>query len=352
MDYLQAIHNPNLPPHMRAGYVGVDYLGFPMYQNLDGSLMSENPEAATSRDVTFIERAKDYLVDSGVPKTSVNRLLGGNQLGDGAGYPTSTLDKIMNNIGLANVMPVTSTGIGAAKVASGEPEGMIDLALAPLDYFGLRHAYRAARQAPELVELTQSPQTRTYFQDILKRAQDSQGPIGKQVDVYEPEEYEGMTLMASPNADAGFAITPEGEIVSLVKNADSSMKGFASKSLAEAAPNGGVFLNAFDTFLTDLYGKNGYRAVSRIPFDEDVMRDSIGDEATDAFMDAARDYNEGKPDLVFMVKDPDTTSYVRGEGEMLDDYMVARGRLDPFVERERRLYEDDILRRLRRLSTR
>lgn len=229
---------------------------------------------------------------------------------------------------------------------------MIDLALAPLDYFGLRHAYRAARQAPELVELTQSPQTRTYFQDILKRAQDSQGPIGKQVDVYEPEEYEGMTLMASPNADAGFAITPEGEIVSLVKNADSPMKGFASKSLAEAAPNGGVFLNAFDTFLTDLYGKNGYRAVSRIPFDEDVMRDSIGDEATEAFMDAARDYNEGKPDLVFMVKDPDTTSYVRGEGEMLDDYMVARGRLDPFVERERRLYEDDILRRLRRLSTR
>ena len=62
------------------------------------------------------------------------------------------------------------------------------------------------------------------------------------------------------------------------------MKGFASKSLAEAAPNGGVFLNAFDTFLTDLYGKNGYRAVSRIPFDEDVMRDSIGDEATEAFI--------------------------------------------------------------------
>lgn len=350
MDYSR---NPNLPPHMRPGYVGVDYLGFPMYQNADGSLMSENPEAATSRDVTFIERAKDYLVDQGVPKTSVNRLLGGNQLGDGAGYPTSTLDKVMNNIGLANVMPITSTGIGAAKVASGEPEGMIDLALAPLDYFGLRHAYRTARQAPELVELPNtSAEGRSYFQDILKRAQDSQGPIGKQVDVYEPEEYEGMTLIASPNADAGFAITPEGEIVSLVKDADSPMKGFASKALAESAPHGGVFLNAFDSYLTELYGKAGYKPVSRIPFDEDVMRDSIGDEATEAFMESVKDYNEGKPDLVFMVKDPDTTSYVRGEGEMLDDYMGARGRLDPFVERERRLYEDDILRRLRRLSTR
>ncbi|MGB0141452.1 MAG: hypothetical protein ACPF8W_00105 [Luminiphilus sp.] len=344
---MEYARNSALPPYMQPGFIGYDMMGYPMYQGAGGSIVTENPETVSARRTTAGERAEDYLANLGIPRSSSRAFFGGAQVG-----ATDPLQSAVGDIGLASLLPVTSTAYGVAKVANQEPEGMIDLALAPLDYFGLRHAYRTARQAPELVELTQSPQTRTYFQDILKRAQDSQGPIGKQVDVYEPEEYEGMTLMASPNADAGFAITPEGEIVSLVKNADSPMKGFASKSLAEAAPNGGVFLNAFDTFLTDLYGKNGYRAVSRIPFDEDVMRDSIGDEATEAFMDAARDYNEGKPDLVFMVKDPDTTSYVRGEGEMLDDYMVARGRLDPFVERERRLYEDDILRRLRRLSTR
>ena len=337
----------NLPPYMQSGYRGLDYAGFPTFVDRDGNVVTQNPSTVSARRPRVAEKAEDFLASLGVPRSSSRAFFGGAQVG-----ATDPLTRFVGDTGLASLLPVTSTAYGAAKVANQEPDGFIDLALAPLDYFGLRHAYRTARQAPELVELTQSPQTRTYFQDILKRAQDSQGPIGKQVDVYEPEEYDGMTLMASPNADAGFAITPKGEIVSLVKNADSPMKGFASKALAEAAPNGGVFLNAFDTFLTDLYGKNGYRAVSRIPFDEDVMRGNIGDEATEAFMDAARDYNEGKPDLVFMVKDPDTTSYVRGEGEMLDDYMDARGRLDPFVERERALYEADILRRLRRLSTR
>ena len=337
----------NLPPYMQSGYRGLDYFGYPTFVDRDGNVVTQNPDTVSARRPRVAEKAEDFLASLGVPRSSSRSFFGGAQVG-----ATDPLTRFVGDTGLASLLPVTSTAYGAAKVANQEPDGFIDLALAPLDYFGLRHAYRTARQAPELVELTQSPQTRTYFQDILKRAQDSQGPIGKQVDVYEPEEYDGMTLMASPNADAGFAITPEGEIVSLVKNADSPIKGFASKALAEAAPNGGVFLNAFDTFLTDLYGKNGYRAVSRIPFDEDVMRGSIGDEATDAFMEAAKDYNEGKPDLVFMVKDPDATSYVRGEGEMLDDYMVARGRLDPFVERERRLYEDDILRRLRNLSSR
>jgi hypothetical protein len=337
----------NLPPYMQSGYRGLDYAGFPTFVDRDGNVVTQNPDTVSSRRPRVAEKAEDFLASLGVPRSSSRSFFGGAQVG-----ATDPLTRFVGDAGLASLLPVTSTAYGAAKVANQEPDGMIDLALAPLDFYGLRHAYRTARQAPELVELTQSPQTRTYFQDILKRAQDSQGPIGKQVDVYEPEEYDGMTLMASPNADAGFAITPEGEIVSLVKNADSPMKGFASKALAGAAPNGGVFLNAFDTYLTDLYGKAGYRAVSRIPFDEDVMRENIGDEATDAFMEATKDFNEGQPDLVFMVKDPDTTSYVRGEGEMLDDYMDARGRLDPDIERQRDAYEEDILRRLRNLSSR
>ena len=338
----------NLPPYMQSGYRGLDYFGYPQFVDDDGNLVSRNPDTLSARRPRVAEKAEDFLASLGVPRSSSRSFFGGAQVG-----ATDPLTRFVGDNGLASLLPVTSTAYGAAKVANQEPDGFIDLALAPLDYYGLRHAYRTARQAPELVELPNtSPAGRSYFQDILKRAQDSQGPIGKQVDVYAPEEYEGMTLMASPNADAGFAITPEGEIVSLVKGADSPIKGFASKALAESAPHGGVFLNAFDTYLTDLYGKAGYRAVSRIPFDEDVMRESIGDEATDAFMEATKNFNDGQPDLVFMVKDPDTTSYVRGEGEMLDDYMDARDRLDPDIERQRDAYEEDILRRLRNLSSR
>lgn len=327
-------------------YRGPNLFGMPIRIDAFGNLVSDAPDQIMNRPTTVGERAQDFLAAyGGIPRTSSRRFFGGNTLGSQA----DPLARFSESVGVGNMLPLTSTAIGAAKVANSEPEGLIDVALAPLDYFGLRAAYKGARQAPELVELTQSPQTREYFQSMLTRAQDSQGPIGKQVDVYDADDYEGMTMIASPNADAGFAITPEGEIVSLVKNKDSKMRGFASKALAEAAPNGGVFLNAFDTYLTDLYGKAGFRPVSRIPFDEDVMRDAIGDDAAEAFMESVADFNDGAPDLVFMVKDPDYKMYERGSGELMEGYDDARESLDPFIESQQQLLEEDILRRLRAL---
>lgn len=133
-----------------------------------------------------------------------------------------------------------------------------------------------------------------------------------------------MSMTASPNADAGYAISPEGEIVSLVKSKDSKMKGFAGKALKRAKDDGGVFLNAFDTELTNLYGKAGFKPVSRVGFDEEMFRSEIGDEAVDEFMKANARFNEGRPDLVFMVRDPEfTPRAMSGQGGQKAEYDEA-----------------------------
>jgi hypothetical protein len=174
----------------------------------------------------------------------------------------------------------------------------------------------AARRLPGLLEieprivgegfaeLTQNPQNRQYFAQNMSDAQDTWGPIGRSVDVYEPEDYAGMSMFMSPNADAGFVVKPDGEVASVVKRRGADFPDVSGRALRRSEPEGGNWLNAFDTAITEMYGRNNFRPVSRLPFDEGIVRSEWGDEATDAFMTANAGYSAGRPDVVFMARDP------------------------------------------------
>lgn len=308
----------------------------------DGSLYYDGQEivpprpSIKPRQTTFSENMVD-LFSKIIPQRSAENLFGGRL------YPKGdALMRFTGSSGLANMTPITAGILSAGQAAKDVSRGdygsaAANTAFSLLDAAGsgtvLRNAYRSARQSPELVELTQSPQSRKYFSNMLEEAQDTQGPLGLQVDVYPPEGYKNKTMIASPYGDAGFAITPEGEIVSLVKNKKSKIKGFASKALNYDKKNG-VFLNAFDTELTKLYAQSGFRPVSRTSFDEDLFRSEIGDEAVDAFMTANKNFNQGKPDVVFMVRDPDYQGpFANQFGGRRTDYLSAQNDLLREVER-------------------
>lgn len=186
-----------------------------------------------------------------------------------------------------------------------------------------------------MVDIPDRPITRAYFADRLQQARASQGPIGKSVDVYAPDEYAGMKMAMTPEGTAGYVVKPDGEIASVVKAKDAPIKGFASSVLRRAEPQGGYWLNAFDTALPELYGRGGFRPVSRLPFAEDIARGDWGDEATDAFMAANAKYSGGRPDLVFMARDPATPGpVVQGQGGLLtNDYDVAVQELERELKR-------------------
>ena len=237
---------------------------------------------------------------------------------------------LIEEIGLAGILPHSAAALAGGEAltsaARGERGAALGYAgLGLLEASGAKGLNRSRKiKSPDLVEFPQSEQNRKYFQGILADAQDSQGPLGYQVSVYEPEAYKNMTMIASSGADGGFAITPEGEIVSLVKNKNSPMKGFAGRALKLAKDEGGVFLNAFDTELTNLYGKAGFKPVSRVDFDEEMFRGEIGDEAVDEFMEANRKFNDGRPDLVFMVRDPEfEPKAMSGQGGVRGEYDEA-----------------------------
>ena len=78
-----------------------------------------------------------------------------------------------------------------------------------------------------------------------------------------------MRTFLTPDGKAGFALNGD-DIVSVFRHPDGP-KGVVPAMLDLATSQGGRRLDAFDTTLPFLYGKSGFRAVSRTPFNPEYQ---------------------------------------------------------------------------------
>jgi hypothetical protein len=139
---------------------------------------------------------------------------------------------------------------------------------------------------------------------------------GAAVTLYPTEEYNDMRLFLAPDNLSGYALH-DGDIISVFKHQKCKEPGVASRVLKEAVANGGDTLDCFDTQLPKLYSKGGFRAVARLPFNPEYQPEGW-DYAQYA------DFNGGKPDVVFMVYDPNAKLYKPGDGVVVDDYDAGK----------------------------
>jgi hypothetical protein len=151
------------------------------------------------------------------------------------------------------------------------------------------------------------------FHDAITAAK-AANPFGASVDIHDAAEYAFMKTFLTPDGKAGFAVRDDGNIVSVFKHPDSTIKGFARSALTLATQVGGRKLDAFDTVLPHLYSESGFRAVARIPFDPKFAPPGWSKEQFGAF-------NGGKPDVVFMIYDPEHAApYKPGDGWLQFSY--------------------------------
>lgn len=186
------------------------------------------------------------------------------------------------------------------------------------------------------VQLKPDTESRRAFVRDMSAAQTSRGPIGRSVDVYgSPSAYKGYQLFKSEDGTAGFAISPSGELSSVVSAKGSPHRGFSDAVLAAAVQNGAKWLMAFDTVLPQKYARFGFKPVARLPFNEEIARSDMGDEAAEAFMSEAKAFNNGRPDVVFMVYDPNFTDTVANNvgGQITDDFDKAMTLVDRAISR-------------------
>ncbi len=149
---------------------------------------------------------------------------------------------------------------------------------------------RTGHTAPPMLELASDETSAKTFHEAISAARDA-SEFGAAVYVYDPAEYAGMRLFVSDKGKTGFALKGD-DIVSVFST---EKGGRAAHALAIA--EGGRTLDAFDTVLPSIYASNGMRVVSRLPWDETQAPPAWKHETFAKF-------NEGRPDVVFMVHDP------------------------------------------------
>ena len=157
--------------------------------------------------------------------------------------------------------------------------------------------------------------TRAGASDFHKQvsAAKSASPHGASVELHTPEQYESMRTFQTPDGAGVFALD-NGNIVSAAKNPTSTVKGFAKQALTLAVEQGGNKLDAFDTVLPRMYSDAGFRAVARLPFNDEYKPEGWSYETFSK-------YNDGRPDVVFMVHDPGYgKTYQPGDGKMVGSY--------------------------------
>ena len=152
------------------------------------------------------------------------------------------------------------------------------------------------------------------FYDAISKVKEAHAEQGtdKQLAVYSPQEYAGMKTFLSPNGKTGFALKGD-DIVSVFSH-PTDTPGAAAHLLDVAVKNGGRRLDAFDTYLPKIYAREGFRVVARMPWN-----DAYAPEGWDH--EAMKQYNNGRPDVVFMAFDPAHAS--ASGGKLVGSYAEA-----------------------------
>lgn len=99
----------------------------------------------------------------------------------------------------------------------------------------------------------------TDFHQALSSAQGHAPQVKEFVHRYEPDEYAQMKTFLHPDKKSGFAVKPDGDIVSVF----STEKGRGDQIVNHAKNVGGTKLDAFDGYLPKLYGKHGFKEYKR-----------------------------------------------------------------------------------------
>lgn len=147
------------------------------------------------------------------------------------------------------------------------------------------------------------------FKKAIAKAKQSLGNDGASVEL--KDDYTDINLYLSEDGESGFGIKPNGDIVSVFSS--KKVKGRAHHLLEMAVyEGGGRQLDCFDIYLTKIYEAHGFKPVAKMKWNDEYIPEGWN-------KDNFKDYNNGEPDVVFMVYDPNND--IEKQHESLEDTM-------------------------------
>lgn len=156
------------------------------------------------------------------------------------------------------------------------------------------------------------------FAAAIKLATDT-NTHGAFVEAKSAEEYSkpGYKLYISESGTSGFAITPEGDLVSLFRQDKSPDKKVLHSSILIGVEQRAKTCDFFDGYLPEHYTQYGFVPVARIKWNDEYAPDKWNYE------------RDGRPDVIFMVHNGDSYADVKKKFGTYPDYNPATV---PYVE--------------------
>ena len=194
-------------------------------------------------------------------------------------------------------------GIGSTRFADQKigllPEwaSKTDEQLTPIekDIYGIHQSVKGSfglYQQPDGYEVNIHGPTAEQFSAMGKVAIQA-NKFGTSIEIKAPQDYSGYELLMAGDGLAQAAISPDGELGSVVRGPKGSAQDVDAVIRAALATGKVKWLNGFDTTLPSLYNSYGFEAVARLAFVDDYRPDGWD------FNTYAK-FNKGRPDVVFM----------------------------------------------------
>ena len=127
------------------------------------------------------------------------------------------------------------------------------------------------------------------------------------------DDYSRHQMFLADSGRAAFAITPDGEFVSVLKDPESSIKYWAQKAAEYARMMGATYLTAYDVGLPEMYAAGGFRAAARVKFDPQYAPENWNYALFSKF-------NAGNPDVVFMANVNGAGQHIPGGAPLVNEY--------------------------------
>ena len=229
-----------------------------------------------------------------------------------------------SNRGDAGRIPTAFNGDAARDGTRSTPLGDVQAKERTLPDPLVRQMDMAQAYSGSMLELAPGSASAEIFRSAISNIKSS-NPYSAAVHVYDADQYANWRLFMTPDGDAGVAVTESGDMVS---GFSGGANPFVNPHLINlAAQSGGRKSDAFDTVLPYLYSPLGLKVVARLAWDD---TQSPPGWSKDTF----KRYNNGEPDVVFMVYDPDHSADYTGkegvrvtewaDGEKIQDEELAR----------------------------
>jgi len=180
---------------------------------------------------------------------------------------------------------------GRPKLGSGGNEENGLLAFVPDPAASARYN-AAGLTIPKINQVDAASSAQAYHDDMV--AAMSVHRFGAQVEIKSPEDLATMRTFRTEGG-GGFAIKDDGDVVAVFGSQSEEGSGYAI--LQAAVEAGGRKLDAFNTFLPDIYESVGFRPVARMPWNDEFA-------PPDWDKNVFAKYQNGEPDIVFFVHDP------------------------------------------------